>query len=97
MTETDNSSQWETDTSGFIDALEHNEYAEYPLDEHHTLITDMDSPPYVHVPNEHYQSHEHIVQLCENNILDIFTWDDGEVYTQGNSTYYAFYGIRATY
>jgi hypothetical protein len=81
----------------FIEALENNEYAEYSLDNEHTLITDMDSMPYVHVSNENYESHEKIIEFLENQILDIFTWDNSEIYTQQNSTFMDFYGIRTTY
>lgn len=81
----------------FIKALENNDYAEYSLDSEHTLITDMDSKPYVAVESENYQSDEFIVELLEDEILDIFTWDMGESYTQQNLTYYDLFGIRYTY
>jgi len=86
-----------TEKENFIEALENNEYAEYRLDNNYVLITDMDSEPYVHVTNENYKGSEHIIEVLEDEILDIFTWRDSEVYTQGNSTIMNLYGIRYCY
>jgi hypothetical protein len=86
-----------TEKENFIEAIENNEYGEYQLDDTHTLITDMDSKPYVHVTNENYQGHEHIIELMENEALDILTWNNSEIYSQQNSTFMDLFGIRYTY
>lgn len=86
----------------FIEAVKNDEYAEIDLGENVALVTDWEGDglffPYLCVPSEDYQGHESFQRLLEeNDISELFHWDEIEVYEQNGMTFADFYGVEISY
>lgn len=45
--------KWQTDSSGFLEAVRENEYAEFLLSTGDILVTDWESPIYILIENDY--------------------------------------------